>query len=128
MDSMLNADAALRPSHADLLMHPWLANQTLSEEQACENMHARKDARDGKVTPMPTLQGRRGARQAVRSGPKAGGKTYCIGPLTEAQREAGDIVALKLNTHDRTQNIPGSDLMYANIAAPDLFDWLTNVI
>lgn len=37
-------------------------------------------------------------------------------------------MALRLNTHVRGENIPGSRLVYAAIAAPDLFSWLQTVI
>jgi serine/threonine protein kinase len=32
IDSMLNANPLLRPTHADLLMHPWVANQEVTAE------------------------------------------------------------------------------------------------
>jgi len=128
IDAMLNPNPLLRPSASDLLMHPWVANQTVSAQDAREDMRQRKEAKDGKPVPMPSLVNRRGARHAVRSGPKAGDKTYCVGPLTAEQQAAGDVVALSLNTHVRGQNIPGSHLVYAEIAAPDLFDWLQSVV
>lgn len=53
---------------------------------------------------------------------------YCVGPLTAAQQADPNVKELMLNTHTEGQNVPGSSLIYANIAAPDLFDWLTNVI
>lgn len=74
--------------------------------------------------PVPSLVNRREARTAVRGGPNQNGTTYCIGPLSEEQKQAGNVVALSLNTHRRGQNIPGSQLVEAEIAAPDLFDWL----
>lgn len=100
----------------------------MSAQDAREDLRQRKEAKDGKPVPVPSLVNRRGARQAVRSGPKAGAKTYCVGPLTAEQQAAGDVVALSLNTHVRGQTIPGSHLVYAEIAPPDLFDWLQSVI
>ena len=88
----------------------------------------RKAAKDNKPLPIPSLVNRQGARRAVRGGPTQSEKTYCIGPLTEDQIAAGNVVALSLNTHVRGQNIPGSQLVEAEIAAPDLFDWLQSVI
>lgn len=83
IDAMLNPNPLLRPSTADILMHPWIVNQEVTAEQAALNMRDRKIAKDGKEVPMPSLVNRRAARQAVRGGPQRGGKTYCVGPLTE---------------------------------------------
>ena len=82
VDAMLNPNPLLRPTTSDLLMHPWVASQSVSAEEAREDMRQRKAAKDGKPVPVPSLVNRRGARRAVRSGPKAGAKTYCVGPLT----------------------------------------------
>ena len=68
----------------------------------------------------------------MRSGPKKDGPTtnkiYCVGPLTAAQQEDENFVELKLNTHFAGQKMPGSSLIYADVAAPDLLDWLISVI
>ena len=82
IDAMLNPNPLLRPSTTDLLMHPWVVGQTVSADEAREDLRRRKEAKDGKPVPMPSLVNRRGARRAVRSGPKTGAKTYCLGPLT----------------------------------------------
>ena len=125
---MLNPNPLLRPSTSDMLMHPWVISQTVSADEACEDLRSRKEATDGKPVPMPSLVNRKGARKAVRSGPKTAGKTYCLGPLSAEQQAAGDVVALSLNTHVRGEKVPGSQLVYAEIAAPDLFDWLQSVV
>ena len=78
--------------------------------------------------PVPSLTNRREARTAVRGGPSSGGVTYCLGPLTEEQKQDENIVGLSLHSHVRGQKIPGSQLVEAEIAAPDLFDWLKSVI
>lgn len=83
IDAMLNPNPLLRPSTADIVMHPWVVNQGVTAEEARADMHARKEAKEGKPVPMPSLVNRRAARQAVRGGPQRGGKTYCVGPLTE---------------------------------------------
>lgn len=127
IDAMLNPNPLLRPSPSDLLMHPWVTDQTVTADMAREEMRARKEAKDGKPRPMPSLTTRPSARQALR-GRGDGDKTYVVGPLTEEQKAARDVVALSLNTHVRGENIPGSRLVYAEIAAPDLFDWLKTVI
>ena len=128
MDAMLNPNPELRTTHAELLMHPWVVSQTMSADEARADMRDRKAAKDGKAVPMPRMESRSGARQAVRSGPKVGGKTYCVGPLPAGQEAEENVVALSLNTHVSGQNLPGSSFMYAAIAAPDLFDWLITVI
>lgn len=79
---MLNPNPLLRPSTADMLMHPWVAGQTVSADEAREDLRLRKEAKDGKPVPMPSLVNRGGARRAVRGGPKAGHLTYCLGPLS----------------------------------------------
>ena len=84
MDAMLNPNPLLRPSAADMLMHPWVTEQSVTADMAREEMRARKAAKDGQERPVPSLTKRRSARQALRGGGD-GDKTYVVGPLTEEQ-------------------------------------------
>ena len=64
----------------------------------------------------------RGPREVDEEG-KVVEKTYVLGPLTQSQIEQGNVIALELNTHIRNELAPGCSYIYADMSAPDLFNW-----
>lgn len=55
-------------------------------------------------------------------------KEYVIAPMLEEQKNNPNVVELMLKTHQRGVKMAGSLLLYADIAAPDLFSWLQNTL
>lgn len=55
-------------------------------------------------------------------------KEYVIAPMSEEQKSNPNVVELTLKTHQRGIKMAGSHMLYADIAAPDLFSWLQNTL
>ena len=128
IDARLNPNPLLRPSYSECISSSWMSSGIADEGEVRQELAERKAMKDGVSVDIPNISNRRSARNAVRRSGKVGNNTYVLGELTQEQRDAGNVISLALNSHDPSHKIPGSTYIYANMSAPDLFNWLNEVI
>ena len=128
IDAMLNPDPLLRPSYSELICSQWMASGVADANDVRQDLAERKAMRDGKPVDIPNISNRRSARNAVKRSGRVGNNIYVIGELTAEQRAAQNVISLVLNNHDPSHKIPGCTYIYANMSAPDLFNWLNDFI